>query len=343
MPGSPAPRRPPPTPQHNNTGPLQHNNTGPLQHKNISQYNTGSQHNTSRNTSTGSNNNNINNGSNNSTNSGVNCTPHGTPRQRKRFFSQQMFWILILRFFWPPVFFNFNQSQVDQQPHGWLASPVHGALPGLAFAFVFVNLFVSYHLHLYWYIYLYPTICVCICNFICILFLTTQVMRYSPYVTYGHQGLTLGQNPAQALSGNLSTLNSQKQFRKRDASELLKTSWNSEPKLKLKLHQSTDTSCGDYAVPLAPAHYSDTDSDLERTEDYVFLQVGQDKNTCSPDLLVHRSTCLDIFHFFRSQHWPLFQAAWAQGGFLKLGRTLSNSTPFYPRYQKQVFFWSKYI
>ena len=38
---------------------------------------------------------------------------------------------------------------------------------------------------------------------------------------------------------------------------------------------SADTSCGDYAVPLAPAHYSeDTDSDLERTEDYVFLQVG---------------------------------------------------------------------
>jgi len=61
-----------------------------------------------------------------------------------------------------------------------------------------------------------------------------QVMRYSPYVTYGHQGLTLGQHPAQPLS---------------------------------------DTSCGDYAVPLAPAHYSDdTDSDLERTEDYVFLQ-----------------------------------------------------------------------
>ena len=34
-----------------------------------------------------------------------------------------------------------------------------------------------------------------------------------------------------------------------------------------------DTSCGDYAVPMAPAHYSDTDSDLERTEDYVFLRV----------------------------------------------------------------------
>ena len=32
--------------------------------------------------------------------------------------------------------------------------------------------------------------------------LTMQVMRYSPYVTYGHQGLTLGQNPAQALSGD---------------------------------------------------------------------------------------------------------------------------------------------
>lgn len=57
-----------------------------------------------------------------------------------------------------------------------------------------------------------------------------QVMRYSPYVTYGPQGLT---HPAQALS---------------------------------------DTSCGDYAVPMAPAHYSDTDSDLERTEDYVFLR-----------------------------------------------------------------------
>ena len=40
-----------------------------------------------------------------------------------------------------------------------------------------------------------------------------------------------------------------------------------------KVSLSTDTSCGDYAVPLAPAHYSDTDSDLERTEDYVFLQV----------------------------------------------------------------------
>ena len=36
---------------------------------------------------------------------------------------------------------------------------------------------------------------------------------------------------------------------------------------------SADTSCGDYAVPMAPAHYSDTDSDLERTEDYVFLRV----------------------------------------------------------------------
>ena len=26
-------------------------------------------------------------------------------------------------------------------------------------------------------------------------------MRYSPYVTYGHQGLTLAQHPAHALSG----------------------------------------------------------------------------------------------------------------------------------------------
>ena len=31
-------------------------------------------------------------------------------------------------------------------------------------------------------------------------------MRYSPYVTYGHQGLILGQHPAQALSGNSSVL-----------------------------------------------------------------------------------------------------------------------------------------
>ena len=36
---------------------------------------------------------------------------------------------------------------------------------------------------------------------------------------------------------------------------------------------SADTSCGDYAVPMAAALYSDTDSDLERTEDYVFLRV----------------------------------------------------------------------
>ena len=93
VPGSPAPRRPPPTPQHIPTG--QHNNTGQYntgpQHNN-GHYNSGSQHNIPRNTSTGStttttNNNNNNNGSNNSTNSGVNCTPHGTPRQRKRFSS----------------------------------------------------------------------------------------------------------------------------------------------------------------------------------------------------------------------------------------------------------------
>ena len=45
---------------------------------------------------------------------------------------------------------------------------------------------------------------------------------------------------------------------------------------QVKVSLFTDTSCGDYAVPLAPAHYSDTDSDLERTEDYVFLQVIQD-------------------------------------------------------------------
>ena len=31
-------------------------------------------------------------------------------------------------------------------------------------------------------------------------------MRYSPYVTYGHQGLVLGQHPAQPLSGNSSVL-----------------------------------------------------------------------------------------------------------------------------------------
>ena len=46
---------------------------------------------------------------------------------------------------------------------------------------------------------------------------------------------------------------------------------------KIKVSPPSDTSCGgDYAVPLAPAavHYSDdTESDLERTEDYVFLQV----------------------------------------------------------------------
>ena len=110
VPGSPAPRRPPPstttmpqqlnnglqytqsTPQHLNNG-LQYN-TG-LQQHNTGQYNVGPQLNNSqynlqlntpRNNSTGSNNtknnNNNNNGSCNSTN-----TPHGTPsRQRKRYF-----------------------------------------------------------------------------------------------------------------------------------------------------------------------------------------------------------------------------------------------------------------
>ena len=82
-----------------------------------------------------------------------------------------------------------------------------------------------------------------------------QVMRYSPYVTYGPQGLT---HPAQALSGQF--------FNKL---ELLVSSLA----FNEAFLYSTDTSCGDYAVPMAPAHYSDTDSDLERTEDYVFLRV----------------------------------------------------------------------
>ena len=91
------------------------------------------------------------------------------------------------------------------------------------------------------------------CSLCCIS--TIQVMRYSPYVTYGPQGLT---HPAQALSGQF--------FNKM---QLLVSSLAFDEAFLY----SADTSCGDYAVPMAPAHYSDTDSDLERTEDYVFLRV----------------------------------------------------------------------
>ena len=99
-------------------------------------------------------------------------------------------------------------------------------------------------------------------------------MRYSPYVTYGHQGLVLGQHPAQALSGNSSVL--------LDLQFLFKDHYSAKgytPQSILALDRNNrflppDTSCGDYAVPMVPANYSDTDSDLERTEDYVFLQVS---------------------------------------------------------------------
>ena len=42
----------------------------------------------------------------------------------------------------------------------------------------------------------------------------------------------------------------------------------------------------------------------------------------------------NIFLFFRSQHCPLYQEAWAQDEFLKLGKRLFNLTPSYPRYHK---------
>ena len=112
VPGSPAPRRPPPsstttmpqqlnnglqytqsTPQHLNNG-LQYN-TG-LQQHNTGQYNVGPQLNNSqynlqlntpRNNSTGSNNTNNNNNNNNNGSCNSTNTPHGTPsRQRKRYF-----------------------------------------------------------------------------------------------------------------------------------------------------------------------------------------------------------------------------------------------------------------
>ena len=77
---------------------------------------------------------------------------------------------------------------------------------------------------------------------------------------------------------------------------------------------------------MVPANYSDTDSDLERTEDYVFLQVSA--------IWVLNSQ----LSLFRSQLLQLCRQAWALGGFLKSGKMLFNSTPFYHRYHKNCDF-----
>ena len=79
---------------------------------------------------------------------------------------------------------------------------------------------------------------------------------------------------------------------------------------------------------MVPANYSDTDSDLERTEDYVFLQV------CLPS----DSRSVHQLSLFRSQPLQLCRQAWALGGFLKSGKMLFNSTPFYHRYHKNCDF-----
>ena len=153
-------------------------------------------------------------------------------------------------------------------------------------------------------------------------------MRYSPYVTYGHQGLTLGQHPAQPLSGTFWFFNSSQHnrcFAKGNLPLNTKMTW-------IKVSPSTDTSCGDYAVPLAPAHYSDdTDSDLERTEDYVFLQVEIKHTDLVKGLTNPKSACLIIQSLFlgaRSGDSTRKPRQWA--GSSNWGRCCSTQHPLIP-------------
>ena len=166
-------------------------------------------------------------------------------------------------------------------------------------------------------------------------------MRYSPYVTYGHQGLVLGQHPAQALSGNSSVL--------LDLQFLFKDHYSAKgytPQSILALDRNNRF--------FTPRHLlwrlcsSDGSGKLFRYR----LRSGENWGLRLPAGVCHLSPVLSVLSdscsvclpsescsvlqlsLFRSQPLQLCRQAWALGGFLKSGKMLFNSAPFYHRYHK---------
>ena len=158
-------------------------------------------------------------------------------------------------------------------------------------------------------------------------------MRYSPYVTYGHQGLVLGQHPAQPLSGNSSVL--------LDLQFLFKDHYSAKdytPQSILALKGIQKKLF--FFYPQTPP--------VEITQFQWFRQIIPIQTQIWRELRITSSCrCLPCatlapsesssvlqLSLFRSQPLQLCRQAWALGGFLKSGKMLFNSTPFYHRYHK---------
>ena len=162
-------------------------------------------------------------------------------------------------------------------------------------------------------------------------------MRYSPYVTYGHQGLVLGQHPPQPLSGNSFTFRS-----------------------SISLQGTLYYSAKDYTQSILALKgiivFFNTRHLLWRLRSSngsgkLFryrLRSGENWGLRLPAGVCHLIPVLSVLpsescsvhqlSLFRSQPWQLCRQAWALGGFLKLGKMLFNSTPFYHRYHKNCDF-----
>ena len=151
-------------------------------------------------------------------------------------------------------------------------------------------------------------------------------MRYSPYVTYGHQGLVLGQHPAQPLSGNSSVL--------LDLQFLFKDHYSAKG-------YTPESSCFKRNTETTVFFYPQTPP-VEITQFQWFRQIIPIQTQIWRELRITSSCrCLPSdscsvlqLSLFRSQPLQLCRQAWALGGFLKSGKMLFNSTPFYHRYHK---------
>ena len=147
-------------------------------------------------------------------------------------------------------------------------------------------------------------------------------MRYSPYVTYGHQGLVLGQHPAQPLSGNSSVL--------LDLQFLFKDHYSAKGTQSILALDRNNR----FFYPQTPP--------VEITQFQWFRQIipiqtqiwRELRITSSCRCLPSESSSVLQLSLFRSQPLQLCRQAWALGGFLKSGKMLFNSAPFYHRYHK---------